>query len=338
MNKKFIYLIIGIVIILFGLIVLIAITVAKPVESLVNPDKDAISLSTLSSDSQYLFYYDQKSSIKRWNLQTNQVEDWLQFPFSKIDNISYSPDKSLAIVYWSNPNDVTDIHTWLVDLTNKKIIKEISQNISNSAWSPDGEQLVTQYWNEKQNKFEIDLYQTDGTNLKKISDDDAGDINLLWPNSKTVIYFPMASEASQNDVNAINLQTLKQTTILQNKAVINAKNLIDQNTFIVDLMSDNLITEEVASYNLLNNKLSIIKSGTNLNKITPISTTNNFYVAIRPDKQTTDDIIKINSDTNKTENVRTKLPGKIDATNLAVSADNKYLYFISDKNFYRLKL
>lgn len=339
MQKKFIYLIAGLIIFFIGLILFIILITAKPVAKVINPLDDAIAFTSQTPDGQSFYYYNLNYKLMKWNLKTKTAETWIEFPFQnfRLDNISYSPDKNLAIVYWSNLEDSTDENTILVDLINKTK-KDISKDINNSAWSPDSKQLAVQRWDSKQNQFEIDICQPDGTRLKKIANDPVGDINILWTNQNTLIYFPILTEANQTNIKNINLETNQETTLLNNIIPTDAKTITGQNQFILSLQ-DNQGNNIINVYDLTTKKSqSIENNNLSIDKIVQISNTNDFLAAFRPTNQKTDDVVKINASTGKITSVRKKMPFSVDATNLEVSADGKFLYFISNTDLYKLKL
>jgi len=246
MQKKIIYLIIGIVLCFLGLIIFIALYSAKPMTKLTNPLKDNIQFLTLLSDSQSAYYYDSNSSIKKWNLKTNKIEDWVKLPFSNVDGISYSPDTNMAIVYQNDPLDSTIEYTWLINLTDKKIVKQLSQNIYFNTWSPDSKKNAFQYFNEQTNRIETGISNFDGTNLKKLVDlnSEVG-IDLIWPNEQTLIYYDSPADATDTIINSLNLATNKSEIIPTQSNLIYGLFVTDKNKMIINFTNDDRTINEI---------------------------------------------------------------------------------------------
>ena len=339
MDKKYIYLIIGLVIASLIAIALTIVALSKPINAMENPNKDTVVMTAMAPNASEVFYYDKVSTIKKWNLQTNQIENLIKFPFSNIDDISYSPDRNLAIVYWSNPQDSTYEHTWLVNLKDKKIVKELSQNIYNNAWSPDGQKIVYQLFNEKTNLYEIDLASADGTNSRKLFDFSYQQVVLLWPETKTLVYFAFPLDATPVAINTFDFTTAKTKTIMASVIPDAAMSLSGQNKFLINYLSSDQSSDDLNIYDLASGQtITVNKKNLYLNKAAVTIDGNAIFVAWRPDNQKSDDIIKINTANGKYETVRANLPDKINALNLSVSSDNKFLYFSSGDIFYKMKL
>ncbi|MEI6039929.1 MAG: hypothetical protein WCP93_01100 [Candidatus Berkelbacteria bacterium] len=341
MNKKFIYIIISIVLALFiGTIALILIT-TSPVITLGNPAKDSIFMPFIAPNSRTIFYYNGVDTIKKWNLTNNQVEDWIKFPFTSIDNINYSPDGNQALIYWSNPQgNNNNERTWLIDLKNKKIIKEIGQNIINNAWSPDSKSIVYQFFSQTNHQNELIKALADNTNQQVIANLDLslpiGEvIDILWPNNQTIVYFPLKEEKTPVDIKSINLNDLKQKTIIS-QVLPNIANIItDQNKIIISLSNqdDDIVTLNIYDLNT-NQTKAIDKNDLFLSKTSQIANTNIFYAGWRGAKQSTDSIIRFDTD-GKIAVIKAKLPDKLEVSNL-MSPDKKTLFFLNGNQLYKM--
>lgn len=338
MQKKFIYLIAGLVVFFIGLILFIILSTAKTVVKVVNPLDDAIAFTSLSTNGQSFYYYDLNYKFKKWNIKNKTVETIVEFPFQnfRVDNIDYSPDKKYALVYWNDLIDSTYRHTILVDLENKTS-KTISKYIFSNAWSPDSKQIAVQFYNESENKYEIMLANPDGTNLQKIANSNYGEEIILWPNDNTLVYYELPLEFSLINIKSFDIPTKTEKIILTDVSPDLALNIDQANKFILSFMKENDQNIHTSIFDL--------ESGKNLDTSQPFDisksvtlNTGHIIAAIRPDNQKTDNVIKINTSTGKVSSVRKKMPFNVDATNLEVSADGKYLYFISSTDLYKLKL
>jgi hypothetical protein len=338
MQKKFIYLIAGLVVFFLGLILFIILTTAKPVVKVVNPLDDAIAFASLSSDGQSFYYYNLNYKLIKWNIKDKTVETIVEFPFQnfRVDNINYSPDKKYALVYWNDLIDSTYKHTILVDFENKTT-KAVSKYIFSNAWSPDSKQIAAQFYNESENKFEIVLADPDAKNLQKISNFNFDEQMILWPNHNTLVYYELPLEFTPINVTSFDIPTKTEKTILSNISPDLALNLDQTNKFILSFMKENDEQYHTSIFDLETGKNSDSSLAFDISK-SALLNSSNIIAAIRPDNQKTDDIIKINTSTGKTTSIRKKLPFTVDATNLEVSTDGKYLYFISNTDLYKLKL
>jgi hypothetical protein len=342
MNKKTIYIIIGVIVTFFVATIILILITTNPVNISSNPDGDKISMSFMPPNSKVIFYYDGNSTIKKWDLTNNRVESWIKLPTSNFDNINYSPDGSLALVYWSDSN--YHEHAWLVDLKNQKIIKEIGQNIISNAWSTDGQKIVYQYSDTGANKYELILASPDDSDPKFIANLSptfgAGDIaKILWPDDQNIMFFPVKQEMLPVNIETINLDTLKRTTVLSQVFPNDAYVALNQDKALIDFTDQNSNVTTTSIYDFSNQQTKTInENNLFLDKTSQIGNTNNFYAGWRAAGQNTDNIIRF--DTNgKIDMIRKLLPDNLSIANL-MSPDSHDLYFINiyDNKLYHLKI
>ena len=338
-NKKNIWLILGGILIVVLIIIAIVADKTSPATKTSSLTKDTINFPFLTKDSKTLFYYDTNSTIKKLDLTNNQVTSWIKFPFPSVNDISYSPDGSQAIVYWSNSQtNLQEQRTWLIDLKNKKIIKEIGQNIFANAWSPDSKKIAIQYWDAAAKLYEINISNPDGTNPQKITVFDGNQADILWPNAQTLVYFNVPQADVTVDVQLVNLTSLQTKTILSRKTLEDAKALINQNKILFSSYDSSKDLTSLELYDLQTSKTQRINNDSlNINKVAQVPGTTNLYITWRPANKTTDSIAKITS-TGQVQNLKTKLPDKIDATNLMLTNDGKTLYFLNNNQLYKINI
>lgn len=338
MQKKFIYLIAGLIIFFIGLILFIILITAKPVTKVVNPLDDAIAFASQTSDGQSFYYYNLNYKLMKWNIKNKTAETWIEFPFQnfRVDNINYSPDGKSALVYWNDLEDSTYEHTILIDLETKTS-KPVSKYIFSNAWSPDSKQIAAQFYNEPENKYEIVLANPNGTNLQKFANSNYGEEVILWPNDKTLVYYELPSEFNLINIFSLDIPTKTEKTILSNISPDIALTINQANKFILNFMKENDQTSYTTIFDLEAGKSLDIAQQIDISKTTLLNS-NTILAAYRPANQNTDDVIKIDASTGKITSVRKKMPFDVDATNLEVSTDGKFLYFISNTDLYKLKL
>ena len=340
MNKKFIFIIIGTIVMLLALIIIIDVVTAKPVNLITNPTKDKLNMPFMTQDAKSLYYFDGNSTLNKWNLTTNKVENWIKFPFTNTDFISYSPDGNKALVYWRDPNSESKAdRIWLIDLENKKIIREISQNIYTNTWSPDSQKIAYQTYNETVGQFELDIATLNNTNIQKISllGPDYDSYGVLWPTKDTLIYFPKPQEMAAVDIKSTNLTTLQTKNIMTQVKIEDATIAINQNKVLINLFNTTGDSTNLNIFDLATQK----NQTTNINnlyiyKITQISNTDKFYAGLRQDNQTADGIIKFDLN-GKVEVIKKSLLKEID-TEYLMAPIGKNLYFLSGNQLYEMKI
>lgn len=340
MDKKFIYIIIGTLAILLILIISIIFITTSPVNLIKNPNNDKIISPFIVPNTQTLFYFDGNYTLKKWNLATNQVEDWIKFPFTNSDMISYSPDGTKAIAYWRDPNADSDAHrAWLIDLTNKKIIKEISQNIFTNAWSPDSQKIAYLTYNQTLEQFEIAVASPTNTDARRVVSlgSNHNYQEVLWPNDQSLVYFATPEEAAPVDITTVDLATLQTKKILSQVYVEGASVANDQNKILVNLLDPTSNIATLKIYDLASGQSQAVgKNNLFLSKITQIDNTDSFYAGWRQGNDTSDSLIKFDLNGN-VQTIRKNLPGKIDIENLMLSNGNK-LYFLGNDQLYQMKI
>lgn len=339
MNKKFIYIIVGIVMILLISIIIIDIFTAKPVNLIAKPTEDKLNMPFLTQDTKSLYYFDGNTTLKKWNLTTNKTEEWIKFPFTNTDLISYSPDGNKALVYWRDPISDNKAHRiWLIDLENKKILKEISQNIYANTWSPDSQSIAYQTYNEGVGQFELDIATFNNTNIRRIAlvSPDYDSYGILWPSKNTLIYFPKPQEMAAVDIKSVDLTNLQTKSIMTQVRVEDASIAIDQNKILVNLFDS---TGEITNLNIFDlttqeNQTTNVKN-LYIYKTTQIANTDKFYAGLRQGDQTADGIIRFDLK-GKVEVIKKSLLKEID-TEYLMSLSEKNLYFLSGNQLYNMK-
>lgn len=343
LNRTYLYIGIGI---LFLLVLAIALTIwrsnSNKIVLLNNPDKEKVFLPKLLTDNQSIYYYSQdKNEIKKWNLKNNSTETWIKLPFKDTDNIIYAPDLTQALVQTINPSNAAEHHTYLINLTTKQVVKQLSDNLLAVDWSPDGKKIAYHYldWNSEIDTDQIATSAPDGTQVETLAKIDFENIKIVWANDTSLIYYNVPFEAFLTKISLISITTKKEE-VIGDQYYLGDIIRISPNKLLIDATTSDSAQTNLNLLDTTKKTLIDLKSSSSVSKSTYAGKNSYIYAAYNKLESTvSSDLFQvINLETKKITNLKIKSKDKIDANNLMLSSDVKTLYFISNNNLYKKNL
>lgn len=344
LNRTYLYIGIGI---LFLLVLAITLTIwrsnSNKIVPISNPDKENIFFPKLLADNQSIYYYSQeKNEIKKWNLKDNSTETWIKFSFKDTNDIIYAPNLSQALIKTENPANAAEHHTYLLNLEKKQVAKQLNDNILSVNWSPDSKKIAYHYldWNSDDvDADQIAVSNPDGTQVETLAKIDFENINIVWTDNTSLIYYNVPSEAFQSKISLISTATKKEE-VISDKYFLGDIVRINPNKLLIDATTSDSAETNLNLLDTTKKTLVDLKSSSSVAKSIYSEKNKSVYVVYNKSEPTvSSDLFQvINLETKKITKLKIKAKDTIDANNLMVSSDNKTLYFVSNYNLYRKKL
>lgn len=310
------------------IIVLIILLPIKSAHTIVNPIGDEILMPQLTNNGQFLYYFENKSNfLKRWNINSNQVESIVQLNNPTIDWIKYSPDTNQALVHRTNPENALENQTWLIDLNAKKIIKELPSNISTIAWRADSQKIVYHHIDFNDETNDLVVSSPDGTNSQIITPLLENYYQFYWTSPDQIIYLPLATEEAPGNILTININDKQPKYLAQNVYIGNSSKLNDK-SILFELTMSTEADYQLYLYQTLENKFTYFDSSAKANPIAIIDS-NDAFVGTRLVKNKLSVVKFID---NQKNTVKIKLKDIQNLTNLFYS--NNAIYFVANGSLY----
>lgn len=304
-----------------------------------NPDNESVIFPILSFDNNSILYFSQaKKSLKIWDLKKNKTEDLIELNFDQIDDIEYSPNQEQALIHWSNPKNSFDAHTWLANLKDKKLENELSTNILNAVWSPDGTKIAYHFFDWDNNINNLAISNPDGSGWETLTNIQQEAIVIAWIDNTTVIFYTIPFELATVDVNLINLESKAVSKIIDQKIVGQAKVLKEQNKILFDIADSETSDFKLNIYDIQNKKLNPTDSLVSVNNSVQKESSAIIYGVFRPADARKDKLVEVDSNNNSLKELDTSLNQSIKTQGLLISPDGKTLFLNSEGVLYRLNL
>jgi len=338
--KKYYKPIIIVIILVIAVIVTYACRKQQTGLKVVNPDNEKVLFSQLSLDGKSMYYFSQnKKYLKKWDLEKNKTENWLELNFDTVDRITYAPDMEKALVHWSNPENAFDAHTLLISLNDKKPENELSTNILNAAWSADSSKIAYHYFDWDNNINNISISDPDGSNAEKILDTKIDDLGFAWTDENTLIYYSIPSEISTTELNNLDINSKNSSVIASDIYINNIKSVNNQKKALLDIANDENSFYKLNVYDSKTKKLTALDLATTVAQTGQVADTSILYTAYRPSStSSSDQLEKIDLSSNKIDKIDLKLNQIIKTEALFPTSDGKTLYIVSDGDLYKIIL
>lgn len=310
---------------------------SEKVTKLENPAGEAVLFPGLSSDGQTVYYYSRaQNKMRSWDLASNKVSDLFQLDFQNVDAISYSPDFKQALIHWANPQNAFDAHTWLASFKENRLIKELSTNIINAAWSPDSEKIAYHYFDWDNNINTISVARFDGTNYNDVAKIQDEAVNIIWLNNDELIYYQVPSEASAIDIFSVTVSTEAVSKIGSAKVIGQAKAVIGQNKLLLDLAEAVNSTYTLSLYDPKTDTVKELDASSDVARTVQVNDTAKVY-AVSKRANKTYGLIKIDAGSGKSENANIELGADVDPGSLMFDSLSQTLYYTSGINLYKVR-
>jgi Tol biopolymer transport system component len=334
-NKKTFYIVIFITILVIIAVIVTIFTRPKSVQQVSNPDQEAVFLPAMISDSQIYYFSKDTDSIKLWDLKTNKTQVVVKLPFQNTNQINYSPDLGQALVHWQNPQNAVDASTWLVDLKNRRVVKELSPYFYNIGWSPDSKEIAYQY-TDNSGTNNISVADPDGSNPKILTNVTDDNVAVAWLDNNNLIFYTIPYEAAVVDLGSVNLETKKNATIDSNAFIGNTKQLIGQPLTLIDYTKKENASFNLAILDATTKKLSTLNTLVTTDKAGQLDGQKILYGAYRNSNASSDSLQKIDLGSGQIQDLKFKTSANLDIRNIMPTG--KELYFTSDNQLYKLAI
>lgn len=219
MSKRTKWIIISVVI-SYLLIVILAVTVLKQKtpEQISNPDGDSINMAHYVNDKETIYYFENKgNTLKKWDLAKSQTETIVKLKDIGVDWVEYSPNNTMALVHWTNPEDGIENKTWLVDLVNKKIVSEIQDSINDVFWRMDSKKIAYHNIDFNSDVNSLVVSNPDGSGRQEVAQLDEDYYQFYWTDENKLIYFPLPTESIETDLFELNINNGQTNTLVMQK-------------------------------------------------------------------------------------------------------------------------
>lgn len=341
MTKKTLIIIATSIAAIIGIIIFIIYNPAKKPQKIENPNQDNISLSHLSADGQSLYYLNQNQDVlRRWNLQNNKIEDLVKLPKQNIDEIKFTPDETKVFIHWTNPENARDNYYWMADLNEKKIVAELSNKILNLAISPDNRKIAYHYFDWDNNQNFLGIANLSGTNPEEVRSIEDEFIEIAWIDNQNFIYYPLLSEAGKVKIKKINLEK-KQAEIIAADVFVDQIKILKganyQNKILVEMTDKESADYQLAVYDGQKNQFVGLNISSPAELVAQLNQDQIYTPYFDKDSQFSG-LMRIDITTGKKKQHSNYYLKKYELSEFFVTPDEKFIYFISGGNLYKINL
>lgn len=301
---------------------------------------EKIFFPQLSQDGSFLYYFgNQGVKLKKFNISTKKTEILYPDDILYTYEILWSPDKNKLILKNSQPYASTS--TQLLDLKTKKIT-DLNKNIQSVIWSNDNQNIYYQLQDQEKNLNYLATAKYDGTGEQKIIDLDLPDYEFAWlDNFQKLGFWRPPTDVSGVKLKQIDIRTKSVSEIFNDNRLNKVVSSPDGKYFVYGHFyeNDSIFKLSYAKDDSTNNR--DLSYQTPIEKIAWSPDSSFFVVAVKEKETENDKFYKVEVKNNKITNLSystDKNQDMITAENLALSSDNKTLYFTSNDLLYSLQL
>jgi hypothetical protein len=253
--KKIIF---GLIALLLALAVFFVINFSPKPQKVNHPQNDQMQSINYDQSKGKLYYLEPKgNNLKSWDINKDQVETLIDFKSIAIDWVEYSPDNNYALAHHTNPENGVQTQTWLVDLTTKKITKELPENISVVSWRSDSQKIAYQFSDFEGTANDLVVSDPDGSNSQTITQLTEIYYQLYWVGSDKILYFPLTTELAPVNISEININD-KQIKYLAQNVYIGNDNKINDQTILFQLSLAESNNFKLYKYTPNDNKFTLL--------------------------------------------------------------------------------
>lgn len=351
MNKKVIYIIAGIILIIIGILIYWLTTRPKTEKIQTNYQQFSsakILFPTLSTNGTKIIYFNNEQEPAFYEMDTSGGNVNKLFALDTPDDVFWSSDSSQAIlkvIYnqyifekygskFASPGtpDQTET-TWYFDLKSNKL-KKLDNNIVSVIWLSN-DKIVCELRDEESGTNTLNLANPDGSDSSKLAD--LPDLNIygisLAPGGQNLIVYTVPSDVSGTSIYKLDLQSKNLSKVVDLNDPIKA----------IALAKDEiLITLNPAS----NNPELAILTGKSEKKLGVAATTdktvlidpNTILVVAKDSDNKTNIFYKVDLNTANRTLISLDPKLNVDVRYLLISPDQKTIYFFPESGAYKLEV